>query len=111
MPYFPPSITSSSIFFFFSSRRRHTRCYRDWSSDVLFRSRMDLWTPMARAVRGTFDFVRYFHPRLAEAPILRARIKRKVLPRWLGALDRIHSLDERALARVYRLLERLESAI
>src|SRR5215470_9002886 len=22
------------IFFFFSSRRRHTRCYRDWSSDV-----------------------------------------------------------------------------
>src|SRR6266542_5480185 len=23
-----------SIFFFFSSRRRHTRCYRDWSSDV-----------------------------------------------------------------------------
>src|SRR6266852_8621656 len=24
----------SSWFFFFSSRRRHTRCYRDWSSDV-----------------------------------------------------------------------------
>src|SRR5438128_3557972 len=22
------------VFFFFSSRRRHTRCYRDWSSDV-----------------------------------------------------------------------------
>src|SRR2546422_5584804 len=25
---------ASSIFFFFSSRRRHTRCSRDWSSDV-----------------------------------------------------------------------------
>src|SRR3989337_1321193 len=25
---------SLSVFFFFSSRRRHTRCYRDWSSDV-----------------------------------------------------------------------------
>src|SRR5438128_10204544 len=25
---------SDMIFFFFSSRRRHTRCYRDWSSDV-----------------------------------------------------------------------------
>src|SRR5207245_5896632 len=25
---------SSSLCFFFSSRRRHTRCYRDWSSDV-----------------------------------------------------------------------------
>src|SRR3989449_6312064 len=24
----------SSCFFFFSSRRRHTRCSRDWSSDV-----------------------------------------------------------------------------
>src|SRR6266542_1409529 len=23
-----------NVFFFFSSRRRHTRCYRDWSSDV-----------------------------------------------------------------------------
>src|SRR5207245_3819037 len=36
---------NSSLFcFFFSSRRRHTRCYRDWSSDVCssdleFRSR------------------------------------------------------------------------
>src|SRR2546422_590085 len=25
---------SVSFFFFFSSRRRHTRCSRDWSSDV-----------------------------------------------------------------------------
>src|SRR6266542_6190754 len=25
---------SICCFFFFSSRRRHTRCYRDWSSDV-----------------------------------------------------------------------------
>src|SRR5207245_8701261 len=24
----------SFVFFFFSSRRLHTRCYRDWSSDV-----------------------------------------------------------------------------
>src|SRR5207245_6835548 len=31
------AILSASVllfFFFFSSRRRHTRCYRDWSSDV-----------------------------------------------------------------------------
>src|SRR6266542_6867877 len=26
--------SSSGAFFFFSSRRWHTRCYRDWSSDV-----------------------------------------------------------------------------
>src|SRR5207245_9595258 len=28
--------SSFSFFFFCSSRRRHTRCYRDWSSDVCF---------------------------------------------------------------------------
>src|SRR5215813_669601 len=27
-------ICMSTVFFFFSSRRRHTRCGRDWSSDV-----------------------------------------------------------------------------
>src|SRR2546422_8070947 len=28
----------SFLFFFFSSRRRHTRCSRDWSSDMCSRS-------------------------------------------------------------------------
>src|SRR2546422_1874010 len=27
-------VSSLHLFFFFSSRRRHTRCSRDWSSDV-----------------------------------------------------------------------------
>src|SRR5207245_4253080 len=27
-------VIASFLFVFFSSRRRHTRCYRDWSSDV-----------------------------------------------------------------------------
>src|SRR3989442_11059403 len=27
-------MSTSDVFFFFSSRRRHTRCGRDWSSDV-----------------------------------------------------------------------------
>src|SRR5207245_4576287 len=29
-----PLSSGSRACFFFSSRRRHTRCYRDWSSDV-----------------------------------------------------------------------------
>src|SRR2546422_7293473 len=29
-----PTDRDSLLFFFFSSRRRHTRCSRDWSSDV-----------------------------------------------------------------------------
>src|SRR4030042_263335 len=33
-----------SLFFFFSSRRRHTRCSRDWSSDVCS---SDLWLAAA----------------------------------------------------------------
>src|SRR6266542_3028540 len=28
------TVSCFTFFFFFSSRRRHTRCYRDWSSDV-----------------------------------------------------------------------------
>src|SRR2546429_5030165 len=30
----PESSTVGALIFFFSSRRRHTRCSRDWSSDV-----------------------------------------------------------------------------
>src|SRR5687768_18109024 len=29
-----PLMTLTTVLFFFSSRRRHTRCSRDWSSDV-----------------------------------------------------------------------------
>src|SRR3712207_5888623 len=42
------------LFFFFSSRRRHTRYWRDWSSDVCS---SDLLTPgKARALLGRFLF-------------------------------------------------------
>src|SRR5438128_3776736 len=34
VPFLSHSVESNIFFFFFSSRRRHTRCYRDWSSDV-----------------------------------------------------------------------------
>src|SRR6266542_6496587 len=37
------------FFFFFSSRRRHTRCYRDWSSDVCS---SDLMVPRVVALGG-----------------------------------------------------------
>src|SRR5207245_6212047 len=38
--------------FFFSSRRRHTRCYRDWSSDVCS---SDLRAGMSRPTRTIVD--------------------------------------------------------
>src|SRR3989337_4353089 len=36
-------------FFFFSSRRRHTRCYRDWSSDVCSSDLGSCLAPAGRA--------------------------------------------------------------
>src|SRR5438128_6426562 len=44
----PTSMASSMFFFFFSSRRRHTRCYRDWSSDVCS-------SDLARQLAGLID--------------------------------------------------------
>src|SRR2546422_11118358 len=41
-------LTTSAIFFFFSSRRRHTRCSRDWSSDVCS---SDLHSPLPTPLR------------------------------------------------------------
>src|SRR5690554_6998304 len=38
------------FFFFFSSRRRHTRCGRDWSSDVCLP--ICLWVPFRSLERG-----------------------------------------------------------
>jgi hypothetical protein len=73
--------------------------------------RQDVWMPLARAVRGTIDFVRYFHPRFADAPALRRRMYRKVLPRVLRPLDRIHTLSERSLGRLLRFLQAWERAI
>src|SRR5215813_9437588 len=49
------------MFFFFSSRRRHTRCGRDWSSDVCS---SDLVHPRHRRARG--DAERPLRPRGGE---------------------------------------------
>src|SRR2546429_7306952 len=54
------------MFFFFSSRRRHTRCSRDWSSDVcssdLIRKIIRAWSrsppPALRRLSTTFSQAR-----------------------------------------------------
>ncbi|MGH8309773.1 MAG: hypothetical protein ACRETX_08265, partial [Steroidobacteraceae bacterium] len=64
------------------------------------------WGSIAHGLRGVMDFVRYFHPRFAEATKLRARMKRKVLPaayHWLDrvprmAPDRVRSLEHALMA-------------
>jgi hypothetical protein len=74
-------------------------------------ARQDVWMPLARAVRGTMDFVRYLDPRYADAPALRNRMYRKVLPALLRPLDRIQSLAPEAVARLLRCLQAVERAV
>jgi hypothetical protein len=73
--------------------------------------RRGLWGETAHAVRATMDFVRFLHPAFGHAPALRARIKRKVLPRLLHGLDRISSVTSETVERTERRLMAAERAI
>ena len=70
-----------------------------------------LWSEVSRSLRATMDFVRFLHPTFAHAPTLRARIKRKVLPRAYHALDSIRSLSGQTVERIERTLMAAERAI
>jgi hypothetical protein len=74
-------------------------------------ARTDGWETLARAVRGTQDFVRYLHPDLAGAARLRERVRYQALPWSLARLDRISSLPPRTVARAMRMLRSIERAI
>jgi hypothetical protein len=61
-----------------------------------------MWGKTGTGLRGVIDFVRFLHPRLAAAPVLRARIKRKVLPvafRWIDAIPSLPPAVVNALLR------------
>jgi hypothetical protein len=58
------------------------------------------------------DFVRYLHPRLAPAALLRARMKRQALPWTLQWVDRVRQLPAAAVNAVDACgLEGLERAV
>ena len=69
------------------------------------------WGDIAYGLRGLTDFVRYLHPGFAEAPVLRARMRRKATPVAFRGLDRIRSLPPSAVRRTVRLLAACERAI
>jgi hypothetical protein len=73
--------------------------------------RASFWRPVGRRLRGLTDFVRYLHPRFAEAPVLRARIKRKVLHPAFRGLDRISSLSPAIHRAAIAVLAAFERAI
>jgi len=70
-----------------------------------------VWADAGRSVRATMDFVRFLHPTFAAAPALRARVKRKVLPRAYHWLDRIPRIGADAVRRWERALVAAERAI
>jgi hypothetical protein len=73
--------------------------------------RADRWRALATAVRGTMDFVRYLHPDLAGAALLRARVKRQALPAGLQRLDGLRSLGPATVRALMRGLAAVERAI
>jgi hypothetical protein len=70
-----------------------------------------VWGQVAYGLRGLMDFVRYLHPRFADARVLRARMKRKATPVAFRWLDRIRSLPPTAVRRVVAVLAGCERAI
>ena len=70
-----------------------------------------LWDDIAYGLRGLTDFMRYLHPRFAEAPALRARMKRKATPVAFRGLDRIRSLPSGLVRRIVGFLAACERAI
>ncbi len=69
------------------------------------------WGSTTHRLHAVMDFVRYFHPRFAAAPALRARIKRKVLPFAYHWLDAIPQLGAGSVATLQRGLMAADSAI
>jgi len=69
------------------------------------------WSDVAYGLRGTMDFVRFLHPNFAAAPALRARMKRKVLPRSYQWLDSIKSLSADSVRRWEHAMMAAERAV
>jgi hypothetical protein len=69
------------------------------------------WGATTQRLHAVMDFVRYFHPRLAAAPALRARIKRKVLPRAYHWLDLVPRLTPGAVRTIEHTLMACDRAI
>src|SRR5207245_4676107 len=63
------------FFFFFSSRRRHTRCYRDWSSDVCSSDLHEV----TLSPSGNFFIDSYSQPDVAPVTVLRNKDGKLIL--------------------------------
>ncbi|HZJ30787.1 MAG TPA: hypothetical protein VFD21_04420 [Vicinamibacterales bacterium] len=69
-----------------------------------------VWEYVTRALRGTIDYVRYYHPKFAEATYLRERM-RKVVPTELGFLARRNTSTAWMTRTLVSLLTLCERAV
>jgi len=72
--------------------------------------RRDLWATVARGVRGSIDYIRYWHPDFAGTPYLRDRM-RSALPPLLGFLGRRRTSTAASVCRWVGALRVCERAI
>jgi hypothetical protein len=75
-----------------------------------FPRRNDRWKPLAQALRGTVDYLRYLDPLYANSPYLRHRIDHLV-PRGLGFLKRMGPLPKPVAVAALRGAAALERVI
>ncbi len=72
--------------------------------------RPDIWHAVARGVRGTVDYARYLHPRFAQSPYLRDRM-RTILPPLTRFLGRWTTTTASRTDRLVRFLLACERAV
>ncbi len=73
--------------------------------------RSDIWGRIGKGLRGIVDFTRFLHPRYRHAPVLRARMKRKVLPIAFRFLDKVPAVSAVTVQRTLSALACLERSI
>ena len=72
--------------------------------------RRDVWATVARGVRGSIDYIRYWHPDFVDTPYLRDRM-RSAVPPLLGFLGWRGTSTEASVRRWVRVLTTCERAI
>src|SRR3989449_8131657 len=95
---------SSDVCFFFSSRRRHTRCSRHWSSDVCSSDLTARWLrshghTVGHAIEATAQFVVLHGEAIAIGMACEARLAEALDIAERGTADRIRSVLERSEER------------
>src|SRR2546422_1656128 len=79
------------VLFFFSSRRRHTRCSRDWSSDVCS---SDLFTPLGFLRGSTGRLLSEFGIAVAGAVVISGFVALTLTPMLCAKVLRVPRSEE-----------------